>query len=174
MGDFQGVVTLGVARAKKCIFPIRGARFSKGVPPHVHAGGVHAPVGAVRRCCWRSASVLLAPSVGVPMYMPKGVHAPSVPRRCRWRSASVPSVGCPPCTCPRRCCWPSASVLPCTCPSCVRRCLPSVYMPPSVPSVGAAGAQRRCCWPSASAHPRKMGGNLGDFQGVVTLGVAGG
>ena len=25
IGDFQGVVTLGVARAKKCIFPIRGA-----------------------------------------------------------------------------------------------------------------------------------------------------
>jgi hypothetical protein len=25
----------------------------------------------------------------------------------------------------------------------------------------------------ASVHPRKMGGKLGDFQGVVTLGVAG-
>jgi hypothetical protein len=33
------LVTLGMARAQKCIFPIRGARFSKGVPPHVHTGG---------------------------------------------------------------------------------------------------------------------------------------
>ena len=117
MGDFQGVVTLGVARAKKCIFPIRGARFSKGVPPHVHAGGVHAPVGAVRRCCWRSASVLLAPSVGVPMYMPQGVHAPV--------GASVGSAGAQR-RCFRRCSWRPASVL-------------------LAPSVGAAGAQRRCC-----------------------------
>ena len=36
MGDLEGVVTLGVARAQKCIFPIRGARFSRRVPPHVH------------------------------------------------------------------------------------------------------------------------------------------
>ena len=46
LGDFQGVVTLGVARASKCIFPYRGARFSKGVPPHVHARGCTWP----RRC----------------------------------------------------------------------------------------------------------------------------
>src|ERR1017187_2610612 len=46
MGDFQGVVTLGVARASKCIFPYRGARFSKWVPPHVHAHGCTWP----RRC----------------------------------------------------------------------------------------------------------------------------
>jgi hypothetical protein len=46
MGDFQGVVTQGVARTSKCIFPYRGARFSKGVPPHVHAHGCTWP----RRC----------------------------------------------------------------------------------------------------------------------------
>ena len=46
MGDFQGVVTLGMARAPKCIFPYRGAWFSKGVPPHVHAHGCTWP----RRC----------------------------------------------------------------------------------------------------------------------------
>ena len=46
LGDFQGVVTLGMARASKCIFPYRGARFSQGVPPHVHARGRTWP----RRC----------------------------------------------------------------------------------------------------------------------------
>ena len=50
MGDFQGVVTLGVARASKCIFPYRGARFSKGVPPHVHAHGCTWPRRMPRRC----------------------------------------------------------------------------------------------------------------------------
>ena len=69
MGDFQGVVTLGVAGAPKRIFPYRGARFSKGVPPHVHAQGCTCP----RRCF---ASVLLALCVGAAMYMPKGVHDP--------------------------------------------------------------------------------------------------
>jgi hypothetical protein len=50
MGDFQGVVTLGVARASKCIFPYRGARFSQGVPPHVHAHGCTWPRRCQRRC----------------------------------------------------------------------------------------------------------------------------
>ena len=42
MGDFQGVVTLGMARAPKCIFPYRGEGFLEGAPPHVHA----------KRCTW--------------------------------------------------------------------------------------------------------------------------
>ena len=53
LGDFQGVVTLGVARASKCIFPYRGARFSKGVPPHVHARGCTWPRRCQRR--WKMA-----------------------------------------------------------------------------------------------------------------------
>jgi hypothetical protein len=44
LGDFQGVVTLGVARASKCIFPYRGARFSKmGAPSCTRAWVYMAP-----------------------------------------------------------------------------------------------------------------------------------
>jgi hypothetical protein len=31
LGDFEGVLTLGVAKASKPIFPIRGGRFLRGV-----------------------------------------------------------------------------------------------------------------------------------------------
>ena len=51
LGDFQGVVTLGVAGDPKCIFPYRGEGFLEGAAPHVHAKrGVHGPCRCLRRC----------------------------------------------------------------------------------------------------------------------------
>jgi len=51
LGDFQGVVTLGVARDPKCIFPYRGEGFLEVGAPHVHAKrGVHGRWGCLRGC----------------------------------------------------------------------------------------------------------------------------
>jgi len=70
LGDLQGVVTLGVARDPKCIFPYRGAGFSEWAPPHVHA----------KRCTWPPKYTQRG--VHDPkMYMPSGVHGP----KKRWK-----------------------------------------------------------------------------------------
>ena len=51
LGDFQGVVTLGVAGDPKCIFPYRGEGFLEVGAPHVHAKrGVHGRWGCLRGC----------------------------------------------------------------------------------------------------------------------------
>ena len=63
LGDLQGVVTLGVAKDPKCIFPYRGAGFLEWAPPHVHA----------KRCTWPPKYTQRG--VHDPkMYMPSGVH----------------------------------------------------------------------------------------------------
>jgi hypothetical protein len=53
LGDFQGVVTLGVAGDPKCIFPIEGQGISEGVPPPCTREVVYmAPKVHARECTW--------------------------------------------------------------------------------------------------------------------------
>ena len=68
LGDFQGVVTLGVARDQKCIFPIRGEGFLEWAPPHVHA----------KRCTWPRCT-------RIEVYVTHDVHA----KRCTRPEKSV-------------------------------------------------------------------------------------